>query len=48
MSVKGDPLSTLNLVTELAKTHKIIHFEANSASLEDVFLELLETKGVQS
>jgi ABC-2 type transport system ATP-binding protein len=48
MSVKGDPLSTLNLVTELAKTNKIIHFEANSASLEDVFLELLDPKGVQS
>ena len=48
MSVKGDPLSTLGLVTEIAKTGRVIHFEASSASLEDVFLELLDAKGPHS
>jgi ABC-2 type transport system ATP-binding protein len=39
-SVKGD--AALGVITTLAQHHRILHFEAGSASLEDVFLELLD------
>jgi ABC-2 type transport system ATP-binding protein len=39
-SVKGD--AALGVITTLSQHHRILHFEAGSASLEDVFLELLD------
>lgn len=42
-SVKGD--AALGIITTLAQQHRILHFEASSASLEDVFLELLDRRG---
>jgi ABC-2 type transport system ATP-binding protein len=39
-SVKGD--AALGVLTTLAGQHRILHFEASSASLEDVFLELMD------
>jgi ABC-2 type transport system ATP-binding protein len=38
-SVKGS--EALGIITALSHRHTILHFEASSASLEDVFLELL-------
>lgn len=45
-SVKGD--AALSVITTLAGQHRILHFEASSASLEDVFLELLDRGGSPS
>jgi ABC-2 type transport system ATP-binding protein len=42
MSVKGNDASTFDLLNALASVAPILHFEVTSASLEDVFLELLE------
>ncbi len=42
MSVKGNDASTFDLLNALAGVAPILHFEVTSASLEDVFLELLE------
>ena len=48
MSVKGNDASTFDLLNALARVAPILHFEVSSASLEDVFLELLEKPhGVQ-
>ena len=41
MSVKGNELSALEIMNMLAEANSIVHFEVNSATLEDVFLELL-------
>ena len=42
MSVKGNDASTFDLLNALARVAPILHFEVTSASLEDVFLELLD------
>jgi len=44
MSVKGSDVSTFALLDALSRVATIVHFEVTSASLEDVFLELLGTK----
>ena len=41
LCVKGREMSALAILTSLARTHTITHFEVTSATLEDVFLELL-------
>jgi len=41
LSVKGSDGSTFALLDALSKVEPIVHFEVTSASLEDVFLELL-------
>lgn len=45
MSVKGSEVSTFALLDALSRVEPIVHFEVTSASLEDVFLELLGTGG---
>jgi ABC-2 type transport system ATP-binding protein len=42
LSVKGKDITPLDVLTALARTSTILHFEVTSASLEDVFLELLQ------
>ena len=34
-------MSALDILTSLARSHAIAHFEVTNATLEDVFLELL-------
>jgi len=41
MCVKGVEATALELIARLAKKHSIVHLEVTSATLEDVFLELL-------
>ncbi len=41
MSIKGSDGSTFALLDALSRVEPIVHFEVTSASLEDVFLELL-------
>jgi len=45
MSVRGSEVSTFALLDALSHVEPIVHFEVTSASLEDVFLELLGTSG---
>ena len=44
MSVKGNDVSTFALLNALPGVAPIVHFEVTSASLEDVFLELLDKR----
>jgi ABC-2 type transport system ATP-binding protein len=44
MSIQGTDGSTFALLDALSRCEPIVHFEVNSASLEDVFLELLGGK----
>jgi ABC-2 type transport system ATP-binding protein len=44
MSIQGTDGSTFALLNALSRCEPIVHFEVNSASLEDVFLELLGGK----
>jgi ABC-2 type transport system ATP-binding protein len=44
-SLKASDVSTLVVLDALAKVEPIVHFEVTSASLEDVFLELLDHRG---
>lgn len=48
LSVKGSDVSVVDIITRLSATHRILHFEVTSASLEDVFLELLAQRGTAS
>ena len=41
MSIQGSNGATFALLDALSRCEPIVHFEVNSASLEDVFLELL-------
>jgi ABC-2 type transport system ATP-binding protein len=41
LSIKGTDVSAVDIITRLSATNTILHFEVTSASLEDVFLELL-------
>jgi ABC-2 type transport system ATP-binding protein len=41
MSLKADHLHALELVAQLTRVQKIVHFEATSATLEDVFFDLV-------
>jgi ABC-2 type transport system ATP-binding protein len=41
LCIQGDELSALEAITRVARKAKLLHFEVNSATLEDVFLELL-------
>jgi len=41
MSIKASEVSTFALLDALSRVEPIVHFEVTSASLEDVFLELL-------
>jgi ABC-2 type transport system ATP-binding protein len=41
LCVKAKELSALEILSTLARRHQILHFEVSSATLEDVFLELL-------
>jgi len=45
-SVKGE--EALPIITAIARDHAITQFEVESASLEDVFLELVSRKGDQA
>jgi ABC-2 type transport system ATP-binding protein len=45
LSIKGTDVSAVDLITRLSATNTILHFEVTSASLEDVFLELLAHPG---
>jgi ABC-2 type transport system ATP-binding protein len=42
MSMKTEEVAALELVSRVAKHHKVVHIEVNSATLEDAFLELLQ------
>lgn len=44
MSVQGPNAMTFQLLEALSRVEPILHFEVSSASLEDVFLELLGTE----
>jgi ABC-2 type transport system ATP-binding protein len=44
MSVRVEDNSALDLIMQLLRSEKIIHFDVTSATLEDVFFELLEGK----
>lgn len=44
LCVKGREMSALDILTSLARNHAITHFEVTSATLEDVFLELLSER----
>jgi ABC-2 type transport system ATP-binding protein len=44
MSMKGEELAALELVSRVAKHHKVIHIEVSTSTLEDAFLELLEKR----
>jgi ABC-2 type transport system ATP-binding protein len=37
----GEEIRAIELITDIAKRYKVVHFEANSATLEDAFVELL-------
>ncbi len=41
LSLKGKAPSAVEILARLSTTSTILHFEITSASLEDVFLELL-------
>ncbi len=45
MSIKTPDVSAFALLDALSRVEPIVHFEVTSASLEDVFLELLGTRG---
>jgi ABC-type uncharacterized transport system ATPase subunit len=42
MSMKAEEVAALELVSRVAKNHRVVHLEVNSATLEDAFLELLQ------
>jgi len=42
MSLKAEHLHALELVAQLTRVQKIVHFEATSATLEDVFFDLVQ------
>jgi ABC-2 type transport system ATP-binding protein len=44
LCVKGKELSALEILSTVAQRHQILHFEVSSATLEDVFLELLAAR----
>lgn len=41
MCIRGEEASTLELIARLARTNRLVHFEASSATLEDAFFEVL-------
>ncbi|MBI4535969.1 MAG: ABC transporter ATP-binding protein [Ignavibacteriae bacterium] len=41
LCVRGGQVSLLELITKLSREHKVVHFEINSPTLEDAFIELL-------
>jgi len=43
LCVKGREISALNILSDIARRHTILHFEVSGATLEEVFLELLGT-----
>ena len=45
MCIKGEEATMLQLVAELARDTRILHFEASGATLEDAFFELLGDRG---
>jgi ABC-type multidrug transport system ATPase subunit len=45
MTIKASDIPAFALLDALSRVEPIVHFEVTSASLEDVFLELLGTKG---
>jgi len=45
MSIRASDVSTFALLDALSRVEPIVHFEVTSASLEDVFLELLGSTG---
>jgi len=46
MSVRADAISALDLITQVTRSQKVVHFDVTSATLEDVFFELLDGKPV--
>ena len=44
LCINGREISALEALTSLARRHPIVHFEMHSATLEDVFLELLSRR----
>ena len=43
LCVKGKELSSVDILNRLSQHHTILHFEVTGATLEDVFIELLDT-----
>lgn len=44
LSLRSEDFHTLGRIAELARNQRVVHFEANSASLEDVFFELVKDR----
>jgi hypothetical protein len=46
MTVKEREGRVLNIITELARNRNVVRVELNSASLEDIFIELTRKEAI--